>query len=496
MSGLRGTAVAGLTLVALLLLGSTLSLAHSPPETLIEPIPHLHPRDDGSLATEPGESPAACVGLGNGSSAPSSATFNRSLVDGTYHPATHDYSLLIDLQASDGGDQAASGTGFTVDAELSFGDGTSASASRSYGSNTQVDATHLSFSLEEDEIEAGSGDLELPVSLSSSGTAPIAGGQDVEVVCNAVETRLDRFDVALGPPGADDADCDGVPDTEDPEIGTCEGAGTEGGGPQVAAVSPVLVGGLGFLAAATAFGAGMLPLAGKGVSERRLHLLLGLSAGVLLTVAFAKMIPRAFELAPSGGWIVVATFGALLAVEWGLGGHGHDHSHGREGEDHEHDDDHDDPGVGTGTSVALIALIALSVHRFVGGLSMPAAFGLGETTGATVVGAIMLHQIPDGLAAASLFLAGGWSRRKVIGSVAGVALWVPVGAIVGLAFISFADLLPQLLALSAGTFLYIATVEVIPEILDSDHRFAVAGGFVVGIVLAWALVVQLTGMFG
>lgn len=490
MPGPRETVIVGLVLVALLVLGSIPILAHSPPDSLIEPVPHQHPLADGRLADDPGDSPSACVGLGTGSSAPDSATFNASLVDGTYHPATHDYTLLLDLQASDGSDQAASGTGFTVEADLAFGDGTTTSASRSYGSSTQVDATHLSFHLDEDEIAAGSGDLELTVSLSASGSGPIASGQDVEVVCNFAETRLDGFDVALGPPGAEDADCDGVPDTRDDKIANCGATGTGGDGPSIAAVSPVVVGGLGFLAAATAFGAGMLPLLGKGVSERRLHLLLGLSAGVLLTVAFAKMIPRAFELAPSGGWIIVATFGGLLAIEWSLGGHGHDHSHDADEDDH--DEGH---GASTGASVALIALIALSIHRFVGGLSMPAAFGLGEATGATVVGAIMLHQIPDGLAAASLFLAGGWSRRKVIGSVAGVALWVPIGAIVGLAFISFGDLLPQLLALSAGTFLYIATVEVIPEILDTDHRFAVAGGFVVGIVLAWALVVQLTGMF-
>lgn len=475
----RKTALPLLVLAALLLASNPVQ-AHSPPPSLVRETGPLYPVEEG-FTSRPRGSESTCLELSDGSG-PAEASFARVLANRTYHPAGHAFTVLVDLASSDGSGQASSGTGFRIEGELAFGNGTTIEATRSYGSNVEVDATHLDLELDESQLRAGEGPFELTLRLVPTGSG-VQAAQDVAVVCNTGGTRVAGFSWALGPVGAEDRDGDGIPDA------WAQGAEGEGRQGLVRALNPITIGGFGILAAATAFGAGMLPLAGKGISARRLHLLLGLSAGLLLTVAFAKMIPRAMSASPNAGWIIVGVFLTLLVVEWALGGHGHDHSHGA-------DQDHGegDPGLGRGrgTQVALIALVAMSLHRFVGGLSMPAAFGLDQATGVAVVGALMAHQIPDGLAAASLFLAGGWGRKRVIRSVAGVALWVPVGAIAGLVFINVAGLLVPFLALSAGTFLYIATVELIPELSNSDHRGAVAGGFVVGIVLAWGLVVELT----
>lgn len=474
----RKTALSLSILVALVLASSPVQ-GHTPPESIVRETGPLYPVEEG-FTSRPRGSGSTCLELADGSG-PSEASFTRVLTNRTYHPADHTFTVLVDLASTDGGGQASSGTGFRIEGVLAFGNGTTIEAERSYGSNVQVDATHLDLELDESQLAAGEGPFELTLRLVPTGSG-IQAGQDVAVVCNAVGTRIAGLSWALGPVGAEDRDGDGVPDVW--------GDGAESEGQRlVGALNPITIGGFGILAAATAFGAGMLPLAGKGISSRRLHLLLGLSAGLLLTVAFAKMIPRAMSASPDAGWIIVGVFLTLLVVEWGLGGHGHDHAHGG---DQDHGQGDRGLGGGRGTQVALIALVAMSLHRFVGGLSMPAAFGLDQATGVAVVGALMAHQVPDGLAAASLFLAGGWERKRVVRSVAGVALWVPIGAIAGLVFINFAGLLVPFLALSAGTFLYIATVELIPEITSSDHRLAVAGGFVVGIVLAWALVVELT----
>lgn len=236
-------------------------------------------------------------------------------------------------------------------------------------------------------------------------------------------------------------------------------------------------------ASAVAFVAGAVAHAGRSLSDHVLHLLLGATAGLLVTVAFVEMIPEAVEGQPGAGWIVAVVFLGLVGLELLMGGHeahGHGHGHGEA-----------TPVVGRRDRAAHVGLAALSFHRLIGGLTLPAAFGVDHATGIGVAGAVLIHQVPDGLAAAALFSAAGWSDRRVLLSLAVVAIWVPVGAVVGIG-VSLGGWFPILVAVSAATFLFVGAVELIPELHHGPHPGWVGAGVVVG-VAAVALMALTTG---
>lgn len=241
----------------------------------------------------------------------------------------------------------------------------------------------------------------------------------------------------------------------------------------VASVPAVLI--LGSLAAAAAFSAGAWAALGRSIPSRWLHVLLGAATGLLLTAALTEMLPEALEADPRAGWVTALAFLALVGIEVLLGGHGA-HGHG-----HDPPEEREAAWSGPGR-LAAVALLALSFHRLAGGLTLPAALGLEATVGLPIVVAVLVHQVPDGLAAGAIFLASGWSRRRILAGLGLVALWVPVGALAGLA-LDVIGALWLLLSISAATFLFIGAVELLPELQEGPHRLSTAAGVVAGVAL-------------
>lgn len=256
-------------------------------------------------------------------------------------------------------------------------------------------------------------------------------------------------------------------------------AGVDPTGPLLVAVA----------AAGVALIAGLAAHAGRSLSDRVLHVLLGTTAGLLVTVAFVELIPEALEGHPLAGWIVAVVFLGLVGLELALGGHeAHGHGHGPDA----HDPGAEHPARATtvpvparssrAARIAVVGMAALAFHRLIGGLTLPAAFGVDHATGIGVAGAVLLHQVPDGLAAAVLFSAAGWSDRRVLASLTLVALFVPLGAVAGIA-LSVGGLFPVLVAISAATFLFVGAVELVPELHHGPHPGWVGAGVVVGVAL-------------
>ena len=185
---------------------------------------------------------------------------------------------------------------------------------------------------------------------------------------------------------------------------------------------PALLG-VSLLAAGITFTAGLLPLWGRVPTGRRLHLLLGATAGLLLTTAFVKLIPEAlYGGGRSVGWTIALGFLGLYGIEWAVGVHGHGDAGGGAEDAHFYR---------RAPNLPLVAFTALAIHRAADGLTLPAAFQVGEATGFTAGAAVLIHQFPDGFAATVLFLAGGWSRNRIIGTVAVLALCTPLGTFLG-----------------------------------------------------------------
>lgn len=205
----------------------------------------------------------------------------------------------------------------------------------------------------------------------------------------------------------------------------------------------------------------VVPLLRRQIGDRTIHVMLGLSAGLLLGIVLMDILPESFaSLAPgdTGAIVSVGAFGGfffLFLVEYVL-------LHGR-GEGHMHFE-HGRGAKPFGT----LAVGALVFHGTLDGFVIPLAFSLGNATGTVITLAIAIHQIPDSFAAASVALGAGLDRRNSLLAVLATAADTPIGIVLGLAFLGVGlGFLPFALAFAAGTFLFVAAVDLIPEL---QHR--------------------------
>lgn len=225
----------------------------------------------------------------------------------------------------------------------------------------------------------------------------------------------------------------------------------------------------------------ILPLSRRRISDPVLHVMLGLSAGLLLGTSFMNILPESFGVLPPGDETSVpfglfAGFFVLFVAEHLVlrrrtGGHVH-FENGREIKP-----------FGT------LALGALALHGLLDGFVIPLGFSLGAATGTVITLAVALHQIPDSFAAVSVALGAGYGRRRSAAFVLATALDTPVGIGLGLAFLGTGiQLLPFALAFAAGTFLFVSAADLIPE-LQHRTRSALVG---VSIFVGFAIVATLT----
>ncbi len=114
---------------------------------------------------------------------------------------------------------------------------------------------------------------------------------------------------------------------------------------------------------------------------------------------------------------------------------------------------------------ALMSLLGDSVHNFIDGLIIGVSYVTSIPLGIASTLAIALHEIPQEIGDFGVLIHGGISRRRAIYYNFGVSLTAVAGTIIALtigAQISVAT--PYLLSFAAGTFLYIAGSDLIPEL--------------------------------
>lgn len=225
------------------------------------------------------------------------------------------------------------------------------------------------------------------------------------------------------------------------------------------------------------------------------------------------------------GVFILVGFMTFVAMDKGLriatgGGGGHDHSHG-----HAHDngvdadiatstaiDGIDAKGVksrkkasGTSTSekeaipkkeisssvklAGILNMIADFTHNITDGLAMSASFYASPTVGATTTMAVFFHEIPHEVGDFALLVQSGFSKRAAMGAQFITALGALLGTCIGIAVQELgggdsSEAMPMnggiwgtsltagdlLLPFTAGTFLYVGTVAVIPELLETGKN--------------------------
>lgn len=187
--------------------------------------------------------------------------------------------------------------------------------------------------------------------------------------------------------------------------------------------------------------------------------------GALLAVAFWGLIPEAFEkVKPDHFQTLSATILAgilgFFVLEklliWRHCHHGSCEAHG---------DEHAGHGHSNMKSAGALIILGDSIHNFVDGVLIAAAFLTDVQLGIVTSLAVAAHEIPQEVGDFAILLDSGYSRSKALFYNVLTSLTTVLGGI--LAYFSLEDLhdsLPYFLALAASSFIYIAVADLIPSL--------------------------------
>ncbi|HMN78342.1 MAG TPA: ZIP family metal transporter [Burkholderiaceae bacterium] len=196
--------------------------------------------------------------------------------------------------------------------------------------------------------------------------------------------------------------------------------------------------------------------------------LVSVSAGLLLGTAILQLLPEAFE----GGadlhrlcWTLLAgLIGFFMLEKLAILRHSHHH----EGDGHDHHHGHDEHEAGPG---GLLILVGDSIHNFVDGVLIAAAFLTDVRLGWLTAVAIAAHEIPQEIGDFIVLLNAGYTRKRafVYNLLSGLA--AVVGGIVGyFALQESRPLLPYVVVVAAASFIYVALADLVPDLQRSNRR--------------------------
>ncbi|HTK55896.1 MAG TPA: ZIP family metal transporter [Gemmatimonadales bacterium] len=128
------------------------------------------------------------------------------------------------------------------------------------------------------------------------------------------------------------------------------------------------------------------------------------------------------------------------------------------------------------------ALIGLLLHTFFDGVAIASGFTVSNELGILLFAAVLVHKLPEGLAMASVMLAGGQSKQRAVGASALLGLATGLGVLVTERFQPLAQ---HGLALAAGVTLYVAASNLVPEFQGKKTRTSSAVAFFGGVGVFW-----------
>ncbi|XP_058028382.1 LOW QUALITY PROTEIN: zinc transporter SLC39A7 [Ahaetulla prasina] len=245
-----------------------------------------------------------------------------------------------------------------------------------------------------------------------------------------------------------------------------------------------------------------------------LKLLLSFASGGLLGDAFLHLIPHALEshaphgeegggghghshTKPSGhghshqgpehqhtmavGLWVLSGLVAFLVVEKFVrhvkGGHGHSHAHAAKAKSSDDEGEKEGlrgparkteaPPESAMRVAGYLNLAADFAHNFTDGLALGASFVAGSTVGAITTLTVLLHEVPHEVGDFAILVQSGCTKRKAMKLQLVTALGALAGTVCSLLAEGVGEVATAwILPFTAGGFIYVATVSVIPELLQ------------------------------
>ncbi|XP_030435103.1 zinc transporter ZIP10 isoform X2 [Gopherus evgoodei] len=167
--------------------------------------------------------------------------------------------------------------------------------------------------------------------------------------------------------------------------------------------------------------------------------------------------------------------------------HKHSHGHCHSGKDLK------DTGI---ANIAWMVIMGDGIHNFSDGLAIGAAFSAGLTGGISTSVAVFCHELPHELGDFAVLLKAGMTVKQAIVYNLLSAMMAYVGMLIGTAVGQYANNITLwIFAVTAGMFLYVALVDMLPEMLHGDgdneeHGYCPVGQFILqnlGLLLGFAI---------
>ncbi len=238
-----------------------------------------------------------------------------------------------------------------------------------------------------------------------------------------------------------------------------------------------------------------------GEKTETLRKLTCISSGVLLSSAMLIVIPEGFAVASSGsaisnlaingeiilGAAILAGFLSMLVLE-GLGiGHAVHEEHHEHAEQHGHNHIHH-------RSKPWTLVLGLSLHSAADGLAIGSALIMSTGGVSTlVVFAVMIHKVPAAFSLGVFSLHQRGEKKGVVKDVILFSLATPLMILISTYILSDIDqqIVAVTLLFAAGTFLYVATVDTLPDIHNPETGKQSLKFILIGVAILVALLIGL-----
>ena len=208
----------------------------------------------------------------------------------------------------------------------------------------------------------------------------------------------------------------------------------------------------------------------------RLHLVLGFSAGAVVGVALFDLLPEAISAGKDSpqrialfvalGFLAYLLVDRLLLLHPQADGHHHHHRAPR----------------------GALGAATLSLHSVLDGVAIGVGYQASPAVGLIVAAAVLTHDFSDGINTVGFILKDGGGWRRALPWLALDATAPVIGAASTLFFRIPESALGPVMALFAGSFLYLGASDLIPESQHAHPRAATTLMTLLGAAVIYAAV--------
>lgn len=191
------------------------------------------------------------------------------------------------------------------------------------------------------------------------------------------------------------------------------------------------------------------------------------AAGVLISVSFLHIIPKAFQMNERAPLYLLAGYLALHFFNRFITAYVCDKN--------------------PESAIGIIPMLGIGFHSFIDGVVYSITFSVSIFTGTLAAIGMVLHEFPEGIVTYIMLIRGGFSQKlSMILAFVAAALTTPLGTLFSFPLISQIDkpLLGALLSLSAGALVYVGATHLLPQAERENKQYslvALLGGILVAV---------------